>query len=372
MGQFIEVIEWFDPNGQEIAYRWTPGGEIKIGAQLVVQESQWAVFFRDGKALDVFGPGRHTLTTANIPIATKILSIPFGGTSPFRADVVYVSRKVFTHLKWGTKEPVVFRDSELDLIRLRAFGNFTMRVADPQLFVNTILGSQGRMTTEDIEGYLRDVIVARLNDVLGETMKTILDLPRHYDELGAALKTRVVDDFAKYGVEMTDFFINSITPPESVQKLIDERGGMGAIGNMQKYMQFKAARAIEEAASQEGGGGAGNGMGMGLGAGFGMMMPGMINQAMQGGAQQGGTAVATTPCPSCGGGVPGGAKFCPGCGGKMAAPAACTGCGQPVPAGAKFCPGCGQAVAAAASCPQCKAPLAPGAKFCGGCGTKTA
>src|SRR5262245_49372369 len=174
-------------------------------------------------------------------------------------------------------------------------------------------------------------------------MKTILDLPKHYDELGAALKARAADDFRKIGIELTDFFINSITPPEEVQKLIDERAGMGALGNMQRYMQYKTAKAVEAAASNPGG--AGEGMGLGMGAGFGMMMPGMIRDAMTGGGGAAGagtaTAAPTTPCPSCKTPVPAGARFCPGCGAKMAAPAACASCGQPMPAGAKFCPGCG-------------------------------
>jgi len=378
MAQYIEVIEWHDPTGEELVYRWTPGGEIKMGAQLVVQESQWAIFFRDGKALDVFGPGRHTLTTGNIPLITKILSIPFGAKSPFRADVVYVSRKVFTNLKWGTKEPVVFRDSELDMVRLRAFGNFTIRIQDAPLFVNTIVGSQGRLATDAIEDYLRSIIVSRLNDVLGETMKTVLDLPRYYDELAAALKTRTSDDFGKYGIELPDFFINSITPPENVQKMIDERAGMGALGNMQNYMQFKTARAVEAAASGEGGG-AGQGMGLGLGAGFGMMMPGMIHQAMQGGSagQAGGgtgqaapPVVPVAPCPACSTPMPQGTKFCANCGGKLMTPAACASCSQPLAPGAKFCSNCGTQ-ATTGACAKCNTELQAGAKFCGSCGEKT-
>ena len=222
----IEVIEWKDDSGREMAWRFSAGGEIRLGAQLVVSENQWAVFFRDGKALDTFAAGRHTLTTGNIPLLTRLIGLPFGGTSPFRADVYYVAKKVFTGMKWGTREPVVFRDAELAMVRLRANGNFAARVTDPQLFV--IVGSQGRYAIDAIEAYLRDVIVARLNDVLGSTLKTIFDLPRQYDEIAEALKGRIAGDFGKYGLEMTDFFVGAITPPEDVQRVIDERTGMAA------------------------------------------------------------------------------------------------------------------------------------------------
>src|SRR5262245_40431616 len=194
MSQFIEVIEWLDDTGSEIVHRFSPGGEIKLDAQLVVQENQSAVFFRDGRALDAFGPGRHTLSTKNIPILTKVLSLPFGFTSPFRADVYFVNRKTFTGMKWGTKEPVVFRDAELQMVRLRAFGVYATRVGDPWVFVNTVVGSMGSFSTDEIEGYLRDLIVSRLNDVLGESLRTLFDLPKEYDELAEALKGRVKTD----------------------------------------------------------------------------------------------------------------------------------------------------------------------------------
>jgi len=353
----LEVIEHHDPTGEEIVYRFPQEGsaEIKMGAQLVVHEVQEAVMYRDGKALDVFGPGRHTLTTQNIPMVTRVLAIPFGGTSPFRVAVVYVNKRTFLDQKWGTREPVVFRDAELGMVRLRAFGTYAYRIADSQLFVNTVVGSQGLFETDRLKDFYRDVIVSRLNDLLGETLDTIFDLPRYYDELGAAAKARLAEDFAKYGSDLTDFYINSITPPDEVQQKIDERAAMGAVGDMNTYMQFKAAQAIQDAAKggAEGGSEAGAGMGLGLGAGFGAMMPGMIAQSMQQATQaksQGGgapaaaagagAAVAGGFCANCGKGVPKGAKFCPNCGAQQVA-AGCSGCGQPVPDGAKFCPNCG-------------------------------
>lgn len=370
----IEVIQWKEDSGQDMVYRFPGTDEIKMGAQLIVSESQAAVFFRDGKALDVFQAGRHTLTTANLPVITKFLSWPFGFNSPFKAEVYYVSRRVFTNQKWGTREPVTFRDTEFHMVRLRAFGIFSMRITEPQIFVNTIVGTQRHYSARDIEGFLRDIIVSRLNDVLGETIKTLLDLPRYYDELAAALKTRVRDDFAKYGLELVDFLINSITPPEDVQKIIDERSGMAAVGNMNDYMRFKAARAVGDAAKQEGGG-AGDGMGLGMGAGFGMMLPGMVAQAMQGGQQQqqqGQPAPATGPiCPGCKTQLAPGAQFCSNCGTKLAATVACPGCKNQVPAGAKFCSNCGASLEAQ-KCSKCQADLAPGAKFCSGCGQPTA
>jgi membrane protease subunit (stomatin/prohibitin family) len=289
----LDVIEFLDPTGTQIVHRVPEGGsgDFRLGSQLVVRESQTAVFFRDGKALDVFGPGRHTLSTMNIPLLTGLLSLPFGGTSPFRAEVDFVNMADFIDQKWGTMEPVTFRDSQFGMVRLRAFGTYSMAVADPQLFVNKIVGTQGIYDTSQITDYLRSMIVSRFNDIMGKTMTTLLDLPARYNDVGAGMRASVTDDFANLGLNVKAFYVTSITPPDEVSQKIDQRTSMGVLGDMNQYMQYQTAQAIGgigQGASQGGGGGgaAETGLGLGAGMGIGAGMAQMVSQNMANAQQQ--------------------------------------------------------------------------------------
>jgi len=368
----MQIIEYLDETGKQMAHRIpeSGSGEFRLGSQLVVRENQEVVFFRDGKCMDVFGPGRRTLTTQNIPILATMVSTLFEGKdSPFRAEAYYINKKTFTDLKWGTKEPIIFRDKELSMVRLRAFGNFSMKVIDSKLFVNKLVGTEGRYSTDEIEGFLKGMIISRLADLLGETLETIFDLPQSYDEIGTLSKARLYEDFEKYGIQMVDFYVQAITPPEEVQERIDERSGMGALGNMDDYMRFKTATAMGDAAKGEGGGGAaGAGVGMGAGLGMGMTMANMMGKTMAGGnSGGGGGSAALVACPACGKNIPEG-KFCPECGKPLGE--VCPACRKPVATGAKFCPECGEKTGGTVKCPKCNEDIDAGVKFCPECGEK--
>ena len=352
---FLEILEWMDDTGNEIVHRIPEAGsgEIKYGAQLTVRESQAAVFFYQGKALDVFGPGQHTLKTANIPILTKIASIPWGLSSPLRAEVYFINLKVFTNLKWGTRDPVAFKDSELGLIRLRAFGVFNLQVVQPVLFINRMAGTQGIYTTGEIEEYLNRVIVSRFNDFMGDTIESILTLPAKYEQLSEGLVKRLHEDFGQFGLGLANLYINAVTPPPEVQQAIDDRSRMGVIQDMNKLLKMKAAMAMEKASESQGS--------EGMGAGLGLMMPAIFADYLKGAEAQSRqkTDKEAFLCAECQHAIPRGAKFCPMCGHQQIVFKKCTHCGKNMTPNANFCPRCGHPTGEK-----------PDPKFCANCGAK--
>jgi len=363
---FLEVIEWFEEGGRGIVHRIPEqgSGEIKYGAQLIVRESQSAVFFYNGRAYDAFAAGRHTLQTGNIPILNKVLSFPWGLTSPLRAEVYFVNMKVFPNCKWGTRDPVAFRDAQLGLIRLRAFGVFNIRVVQPVLFINALVGTQGVFNTESLEDYLSKVIVSRFNDYLGENLDSVFNLPGKYDAIAGGLKKRLQDDFSHFGIGLQGLYIDSITPPSEVQKAIDDKSRLAVFDDINKLLKMKAAMAFEKGAEAQGEAGAGLGLGLGL------MMPAMFSSAVQGGGRETDEALR---CPDCRNPVHQDSRFCAFCGHQLVVVHQCCACGKNLPPSARFCPKCGHAVEqrpATRICPGCKTENLPDSVFCNQCGNR--
>ncbi len=370
MNQFIEVIEWLDSSQDTLVYRFPVAGqEIKNGAQLIVRESQAAVFVFEGQVADVFTPGRYTIDGGNTPILSKLGAWKYGFNSPMKSEVYFVNTKQFTDMKWGTSNPIMLRDADFGIVRLRAFGAYSLRVADPAGFIKEIAGTNAHFQTEDIDGQLKRAIVSEFSDAIGEMKIPALDLAAQYKEIGEAIRAKINQDFSSWGLEVTKFYVENISLPPEVEAAMDKRASMGALGNVQTYAQFQAADALRDAAQNEGGGA---GLGAGLGAGFavGGHMANAFSANQPGGPGGGGTA-AGVACPACGKQNAAGAKFCADCGGKMEiAQVPCVKCGANLREGAKFCSECGSSQEKA-KCTGCQAELSAGAKFCPECGTKT-
>lgn len=364
---FLEVIEWFDETGMEIVHRIPENGsgEIKFGAQLIVRESQSAVFFYNGRAYDAFPPGRHTLKTANIPLLTKALSFPWGITSPLRSEVYFTNLKIFPNLRWGTRDPVAFRDAQLGLIRLRAFGIFNIRVVQPVLFINSLVGTQGIFNTEEIEEYLSKVIVSRFNDYLGGNLDSILNLPGQYDDIAEGLNKRLQEDFSHFGLGLHELYINSITPPPDVQKAIDDKSRLGVFEDLNKLVKLKAAMALEKASETQ------SEAGTGLGLGMGFMMPAMFSNAFKDSCQSSSQEAIT--CPECQNPVTRDSRFCSACGHQLLVFDQCSSCGKNLPPNARFCSRCGKPVERKPKhrkCSNCGTENLPESVYCNQCGEK--
>lgn len=337
-GQLIDVIEWKDSSNNTMVYRYeSDGKEIMMGAQLTVRESQVAVFVNEGKIADVFQPGRYELSTQNMPVMTALKSWKYGFNSPFKAEVYFINTRQFLDLKWGTSNPVMMRDTDFGMIRLRAFGIYSFRVQDPVAFLREVFGTSELFTTEGVEGQVKRTIVSSLSDALAQSKIPALDLAANYDELGQFMLNAITPKIAPLGLKLDSFVIENISLPEEVEKAMDRRTSMGVVGDMNRYAQFQSAEAIREAANNPAGGGASLGAGMGAGMAMGQMMQNAFQQPQQPAQQQ-----ATVPCVSCAQPIAPGSRFCPQCGApQQKAEPTCKECHQPIAAGAKFCPNCG-------------------------------
>ncbi len=278
MPKLMEVLEYLDESGHSMVKRIPDNGvcEVKWGAQLTVRESQVAVFFRDGRALDVFTPGRYVLKTQNLPLISKwVTSFGYGPDSPFRSEVYFIGTKLFPNLKWGTTEPILFKDSELHMIRLRSYGIFSIQIEDPILFLNKLSGTRTFYTDYQVEEYLKKLILSKFIDILGNEVNTVFNLPQNYEEISTKVRTKLLDEFEGLGLKLHDFYINAISIPEEVQEMIDTRAGMAAIGDLEQFFKYKTAIAMQSAAENPGGG-ASAGVGIGAGLGMGYMLPQMM------------------------------------------------------------------------------------------------
>lgn len=275
-GEFIDIIEWTDDTSDTMIWRFPRyNSEIKNGAQLTVRETQVAVLVNEGQFADVFQPGRHELTTSNMPILTTIRGWKYGFNSPFKVDVYFVNTKQFLNQRWGTANPIMMRDPEFGPIRLRAFGSYNFRVQeDPIPFIKNVAGTSGEFTTEGISEQLRNFVITKFTDYLGESKIAALDLAANMNEFSQELTIGLKDDFAEYGIELTRFLVENISLPEAVEEALDRRTSMGVIGNMTAYTQMQFADSLKDSANNPAGGG--NLAGDAMGAGIGLAMAGQM------------------------------------------------------------------------------------------------
>jgi membrane protease subunit (stomatin/prohibitin family) len=323
-GEFIDVIEWVDDSEDTLVYRFpTHNREIQMDSDLIVRESQQAIFVYQGQVADVFGPGHYKLKTENLPVLTTLQNWTRGFNAPFKSEVYYFNTRQFTDLRWGTPNPVTLRDPEFGVVRLRAFGIYAIRILDPRQVMSEISATSGHFRVSQIEDQLRKTIITRLSDFFGEAEHPFLDYAANLNEFSSALHQALQPDFAKYGLGLESLFIENVSLPEAVEKAIDQRASMAAVGNLDAYAKFQAANAIPDAARNEGGL-AGAGAGAGIGLAMGQMMGNALGVGM-GGQQPAPAAQPAQPaqqqimvrCLKCNELSPETAKFCAGCGNQL-------------------------------------------------------
>ena len=366
--EFIDIIEWLDEGSDILVYRFERhDNEIKNNAQLIVRPGQKAVFVNEGEVADVFEPGTHTLSTQNLPILSTLKGWKYGFDSPFKAEVYFMKTTQQLDRKWGTPNPVTLRDNDFGMVRLRARGNYSYSLSLDKEMITKFVGTQGSFSGENLEKQMRTKIISSFSDCLGELKIPALDLPAQYDEISRFVEKKLTVDFAELGMNLITYTLENISLPEDVEKAIDQRASLGALGGINNYSQIKAADALGDAANNQGG--AGQMMGMMLGGQFANAVGGAMNPQQQAQQQPQQQQVATATCAKCNAQNAQNAKFCSGCGESMLPPSEkCIKCNAEIAKTAKFCSECGSVQTL--SCSECSAELAAGAKFCPECGNK--
>ncbi len=377
----MAIIDRVKYDGPSDTLVWRhPPDDLTWGTQVIVNQSQEVLFFKGGQALDLLGPGTHTLKTMNIPLLRRFIKAPFGGNTPFAAEVYFINKATKLDIKWGTKSPIPILDPKYNIfLPIRAFGQFGVRISDSRKFVVQLAGTQSKFTTTALTDYFRGIILTKAKDYIAETIIrkkiNLLEISAYLEDISGDLLKKIGKDFSTYGIQLVNFMLQSINVPENddtvkkLKKALSERAEIDILGN-QNYRMKRTFDTMEGAAKNEGGGmmGAGMGLGMGMGAGAGMggMMAGMMGSVAGKQPQQ----MASCTNKKCSAQVPATSKFCPECGKPVvAATSKCPGCKGDVAAGAKFCMSCGIRLGSRA-CPKCNVEVAPTAKFCGGCGGK--
>lgn len=266
--QFIDILQWTESSDGLLAWRFpTADLEIQNGASLTVRESQVAMFVNEGKVADIFAPGMYSLTTQTLPVLTYLKNWDKFFESPFKSDVYFFSTRSQLDQKWGTPNPITIRDKEFGLVRLRAFGIYAYRLIDPKAFFLKVSGTRDSYTREELEGQLRNTLVAGMSDLFGESGIPFIDMAANQDEFGKAMLAKAQPLFAEYGLQLDSLVVQNVSLPDELQKVLDQKIGMNMVGDMQRFTQYQVANSIPEAARNEGGMAA---MGVGLGAGVGL------------------------------------------------------------------------------------------------------
>ena len=363
----LKVIAWTETDTDTIVYKFPVPDryEIMKGSQLVVRESQAAIFVTEGQIADVFTAGTWELSPDNVPVLSKLGAWKYGWDMPKKSDIYYVSLKQFIGMKWGTANPIMMRDKDFGMIRIMGHGEYSFHVCDPALFMRECFGTIHSFKTDDIADYLRSMVLAELTDLLGECQIPALDLAANYLELGDTARDHASARFGKLGLAVDQIIIRNFKLPEAVEKAMDKRTTLGVFdGKMSEYAQYESVQAMRDSARNPGAGGAFASMGMGLGLGARMA------DKFGAGLDAAEKSEASVKCAKCGAKMSPSAKFCPECGARAVpeGSAVCPKCGKSVSARAKFCPECGASLAA--KCPKCGVDVKAGAKFCPECGAK--